>query len=181
MDLKQPNITKIIGSDATVSARKLLYQNEGNKFLRFTYNVIRAVQSNASAEEYWAILRDLPEANFHLALISFPLSEYLCFSGAPEEVFEVVVPGVGFQYESICRFDNDFVEVIYHHDGEHTQVFGTPSAISEYKAQNFPTANKFAITTLKTFLLLRLQFPKFKMMSKTHLFGGQHSDLLLLV
>jgi len=160
MNLKQPNIAKNIASEAISLAQKLLCQNDGNKFLRFQYNFVKAIQSNASTEEYWAILNDVQEVNFRLALISFPLSEYLCFSGAPEEVFEIVVPGLGFQYESICRFDNDFVEVVYHHDGEYTQVFGTPSTVNEFKAQNFPTANNVAIATLKTFFTIALIVPK---------------------
>jgi hypothetical protein len=160
MNSKQPNITENIASDATSLAQKLLYQNEGNKFLCFTYNVIKAIQSNASAEEYWAILNDEQEVNFRLALISFPLSEYLCFSGAPEEVFEVVVPGLGFQYESICRFDNDFVEVVYSHDGNYIQVFGNPSAVNEFKSQKFPTASNISIATLKTFFTIALTVPK---------------------
>ncbi len=160
MDLKQPNITENIASDATSLAQKLLYQNEGNKFLCFTYNVIKAIQSNASAEEYWAILNNEREVNFHLALISFPLSEYLCFSGAPEEVFEVFVPGLGFQDKSICRFDNDFVEVVYHYEGKYTQVFGTLAEVNEFKTQNFPTARNVAIATLKTFFTIALTVPK---------------------
>lgn len=159
MDLKQTNITENIALEATSLAQKLLYQNEGNKFFHFTYNVVKAIQSNASAEEYWAILNDVQEVDFRLALVSFPLSEYLCFSGAPEEVFEIVVPGLGFQYESICRFDNDLVEVVYHHNGEYTQVFGIPSAANEFKAQNFPTANNVAIATLKTFFTIALIVP----------------------
>jgi hypothetical protein len=159
MDLKQINISENTALEATSLAQKLLYQNEGNKFFHFTYNVVKAIQSNASAEEYWAILNDGKAVDFRLALVSFPLSEYLCFSGAPEEVFEIVVPGLGFQYESVCRFDNDLVEVVYHHDGEYTQVFGTPSAVNEFKAQKFPTANNVAIATLKTFFTIALTVP----------------------
>jgi hypothetical protein len=159
MDLKQTSIAENTALEATSLAQKLLYQNEGNKFFHFTYNVIKAIQSNASAEEYWAILNDGKAVDFRLALVSFPLSEYLCFSGAPEEVFEIVVPGLGFQYESVCRFDNDLVEVVYHHDGEYTQVFGTLSAVNEFKAQKFPTANNVAVATLKTFFTIALTVP----------------------
>jgi len=159
MDLKQTNIAENVASEATSLAQKLLRQNESNKFFHFTYNVVKAIQSNASAEEYWAILNDEKAVDLRLALVSFPLSEYLCFSGAPEEVFEIVVPGLGFQYESICRFDNDLVEVVYHHDGEYTQVFGTPSAVNEFKAQNFPTANNVVIAALKTFFTIALIVP----------------------
>ncbi|RUS93442.1 hypothetical protein DSM106972_096380 [Dulcicalothrix desertica PCC 7102] len=160
MDIEQPNLTEYIALNATTLAQKLLYQNEGNKFLRFTYNVIKVIQSDASAKEYWAILNNAQEANLHLALVSLPLSEYLCFSGASEEVFEIAVPGLGFKYESICRFDNDFVEVVYYHNGKYTQVFGTPSMVNEFKAQNFPTATNVAITTLKGFFTIALVVPK---------------------
>jgi hypothetical protein len=91
--------------------------NERNKLLYFTYNVAKLIHSHASADEYWAILNDTQENHLHLALISFPLCEYLYFSGASEETFELVVPGLGFKYESICRLDNDFVEVVYHLNG----------------------------------------------------------------
>jgi hypothetical protein len=159
MDFKQTYIAENIALGATSLAQKLLYQNEGNKFFHFTYNVVKAIQSNASAEEYWAILNEEEAVDLRLALVSFPLSEYLCFSGAPEEVFEIVVPGLGFQYESICRFDNDLVEVVYHHDGEYTQVFGTPSAVNKFKTQNFPTASNVAVAILKTFFTIALTVP----------------------
>lgn len=161
MDLEQSNFTEDIGSefDAVSLTQKLLSHNEGNKFLCFTYNIIKIIQSDASAEEYWTILNNGGEKDLRLALISFPLSEYLCFSGASEEIFEIVVPGLGFKYQSICRLDNDFVEVVYYHNGEYTQVFGTPSMVNAFKAQNFPTANNVAISTLKTFFTIALTVP----------------------
>jgi hypothetical protein len=159
MDFKQTNISENTASEPTSLAQKLLHQSEGNKLFYFTYNIIKAIHSNASADEYWAILNNEKAVDLRLALVSFPLSEYLCFSGAPEEVFEIAVPGLGFQYKSICRFDNDLVEVVYQHDDEYIQVFGTPSAVNEFKAQNFPTANNFAIATLKTFFTIALTVP----------------------
>ena len=147
-------------TSATSLAQNLQYRNEGNKLLCFTYNFIKAIQSNASAEEYWTLLNKETATELRLVLISFPLSEYLCFAGESEEIFEITVPGIGFQYKSICRLDNDFVEVVYHHDNKYTHVFGTPSLVNEFKAQNFPKANNVAIATLKSFFTIALPVPK---------------------
>jgi hypothetical protein len=162
MNLEQPSFLANIGSDFDIAclAQKLLQSNERNKLLYFTYNVAKLIHSHASADEYWAILNDTQENHLHLALISFPLSEYLCFSGASEETFELVVPGLGFKYESICRLDNDFVEVVYHLNGNYTQVFGTPSMVNDFKVKTFPAADKFIVSILKTFFTIALIVPK---------------------
>jgi hypothetical protein len=101
------------------------------------------------------------EEEFRFVFISFTLSEYLCFSGGQEEVFEITVSGCGFEFETVCRLDNDFVEVVYHHDDDrYTQVFGTPSLANEFKVQNFPNANNYLIATIKTFFTIALKIPK---------------------
>ncbi|MCA9120044.1 MAG: hypothetical protein H6822_29810 [Planctomycetaceae bacterium] len=140
-------------------ADALLRDRTKHKLQTYAYNSVTVTNSQASAVEYWGIMKGLSPIQFNVALISFPLPEYLCFAGETEELYELVVSGVGFHYETTCRLDNDFMEVVYHQDGSFTQVFGSPAKVVELKAQQFSAVDKYTASVLKSFFTIALAVP----------------------
>ncbi len=152
----------VVDSDSVelrVVADSLLRDKSKHKLQIYTHNLVKMVISDGSAAEYRGILSVLPSVKQSVALISFPLPEYLCFAGETEEVYEIFVPGLGFHYRSICRLDNDFMEVVYHHEGKFTQVFGSPAKILEFKSQQLQEPYKHTAAVLKSFFTIALAIP----------------------
>jgi hypothetical protein len=158
-----PNSRERVLDPASIELRAaadgLLRDRSKHKLQAYPYNNLTVINSEASAAEYWGIVESLPPIQRNIALISFPLPEYLCFAGETEEVYEIVVSGVGFHYETTCRLDNDFIEVVYHQDGSFTQVFGSTAKVVELKAQKFSAAEKYTAAVLKSFFTIALAIP----------------------
>lgn len=135
-------------------------RSEEGKLLSFPFNLVKAVHSQASAREYRAILRDNEYTDLRLALISFPLPEYLCFAGQEREVYELSVPDLGFGNRTTCRLDNDFWEVVFtgNEAAPYTQVFGEPNLIGSFKG-TLADAKEYLKSPLKTFFTVALAAP----------------------
>lgn len=139
---------------------ELMTRSEEGKLLSFPFNLVKAVHSQASAREYRAILRGNECIDVHLALISFPLVEYLCFAGHEREVYELSIPDIGFGNRTTCRLDNDFWEVVFTDSTatEYTQVFGVPDLIRSFKG-GLADAKEYLKSPLKTFFTIALGAP----------------------
>jgi len=141
---------------------QLLTRPEEGKFLSFPFNLIRMVLSQGSSAEYREVLRHNKPTRFNLALISFPLPEFLCFSGENTEWYQLKVPGQEFNYQTICRLDSDFWEAVYYKEeidsNQYTQVFGIPELIRNFK-DSLPGAKDYLSYPVKTFFTLALTAP----------------------
>jgi len=140
-------------------SKTLIRDEEEHRLLKFRFNLLKAVQSSASPEEYWSILQRASKPEARVGLISFPLSEYLCFHGEPVEHYEVSFRGRGFAARTHCRLDNSLVQVVYFQDGEFVEIFGRSDDVKAYKEEKLPAALKYSIAHPKTFFTIVLALP----------------------
>lgn len=164
-------ITEPTPSDSTTMerltelSREVIARSGEGEPLSFSFNLVKMVLSQGSSAEYWDILRHNKYTSLHLALISFPVPEFLCFLGKKAEIYALNVTGFGFSYRANCRLDCDFWEVVYYSEIgdslQYTQVFGTPSMIRYFEAAH-PDGKEYLKSPIKTFFTVTLAAPVFE-------------------
>lgn len=109
----------------TALSREIMSRPWAGQLLSFPFNLVKYVQSQANAAEYWFILDNYVPIEQRLAIISLPLPEYLCFSGHNAEVYDLTVQGLGFKCRTSCRIDSDLWEIVYSNEQHYIQTFRT--------------------------------------------------------
>lgn len=150
---------KELSDKSTNLARKLVSDADTNNLLKFSYNYIKVVKSEGTVHDFQLVLNTTQEVIPRVALISFIVPEYLCFGGDEVEIYELLVSNPGFKYRTTCRIDSNFMEVVYHHKGNFTQLLGRPESIKQFKEATWPDANKYTASLLKSVFTIALPVP----------------------